>query len=118
MLNEVKSLKLKKVIQTVIYIPYFLSWVIVGGIIFDLFGIGGLFNNIRQFFGLKPLLVMQKESWYRPIYVIAWQSGRNLVGEQSYIWRQLVVWIHLFTRLRLLMEQVDLEKLDILHFHF
>lgn len=71
MLNEVKSLKLKKVIQTVIYIPYFLSWVIVGGIIFDLFGIGGLFNNIRQFFGLKPLLVMQKESWYRPIYVIA-----------------------------------------------
>ncbi|MFV0364137.1 MAG: ABC transporter permease [Suipraeoptans sp.] len=71
MLNEVKNVRLKKVIQTSVYIPYFLSWVIVGGLIFDMFGIGGLFNNIRNFFGLDTILVMQKESWFRPIYVIS-----------------------------------------------
>ncbi len=71
MLNEVKNLKLKKTIQTAVYIPYFLSWVIVGGLIFDIFGMGGLFNNIRGFFGLDSILIMQKESWFRPIYVLS-----------------------------------------------
>lgn len=71
MLNEVKNLKLKKTIQTAIYIPYFISWVIVGGLIFDIFGIGGLFNNIRNVLGLDSVLVMQKESRFRPIYIIS-----------------------------------------------
>lgn len=71
LLNEVKNLRVKKAIQTAIYIPYFLSWVIVGGLVFDIFGVGGLFNNIRNFFGLDTLLVMQKEAWFRPIYVIS-----------------------------------------------
>ena len=71
MMNEVKNLRLKKVIQTSVYIPYFLSWVIVGGLVFDLLGIGGPFNNLRNFFGMDTILVMQKESWFRPIYVIS-----------------------------------------------
>ncbi len=49
----------------------FLSWVIVGGLVFDLFGSRGLFNHIRNALGMKNLLVMQKESWFRPIYVIS-----------------------------------------------
>lgn len=71
MLNEVKSLRLKKSIQTVIYIPHFLSWVVIGGLVFDLFGINGLFNKVREMFGMPSILAMQKESWYRPIYVIS-----------------------------------------------
>ncbi len=71
MLNEVKNLKVKKTIQTAVYIPYFLSWVIVGGLVFDIFGVGGLFNNIRNFLGFDTLLAMQKESWFRPIYIIS-----------------------------------------------
>ena len=71
MLNEVKNLKLKKAIQTAVYIPYFLSWVIVGGLVFDIFGVGGLFNNIRNFFGLDTVLSMQKESWFRPVYILS-----------------------------------------------
>lgn len=71
MLNEVKNRRLKKTVQTAIYIPYFLSWVIVGGLIFDIFGVGGLFNNIRNALGMDTLLVMQKEKWFRPIYVIS-----------------------------------------------
>ncbi|MDL2301735.1 ABC transporter permease subunit [Lachnospiraceae bacterium OttesenSCG-928-D06] len=71
MLNEVRKLRLKKAIQTSIYIPYFLSWVIVGGLIFDIFGSGGLFNNIRNALGMDTILAMQKSSWFRPIYVIS-----------------------------------------------
>lgn len=71
MLNEIKNLRLKKTIQTAVYIPYFLSWVIVGGLIFDIFGVGGLFNNIRNSLGLNNLLAMQKESWFRPIDIIS-----------------------------------------------
>lgn len=71
MLNEIKNQKLKKGVQTIICIPYFLSWVIIGGLIFDMFGIGGLFNNARNALGMDNLLVMQKETWFRPIYVIS-----------------------------------------------
>lgn len=71
LINEVQNPILKKTIQTAVYIPYFLSWVIVGGLVFDIFGKGGLFNNIREFFGLDMVLAMQKESWFRPIYVIS-----------------------------------------------
>ena len=71
MLSEIRNQKLKKGIQTVICVPYFLSWVIVGGLVFDIFGAGGLFNNIRNALGMDTVLVMQKESWFRPIYVIS-----------------------------------------------
>ena len=70
-LNEVRNQKAKKFVQTASYIPYFISWVIVGGLIFDIFGIGGLFNNIRNVLGLDSVLVMQKESCFRPIYIIS-----------------------------------------------
>lgn len=71
MLNELRNQRVKKGIQTIICIPYFLSWVVVGGLVFDICGVGGLFNNIRSFFGMDTLLVMQKESWFRPIYVLS-----------------------------------------------
>ena len=71
MLNEVRNRGVKKSIQTVICIPYFISWVIVGGLVFDFLGVGGIFNNIRNALGMDNLLVMQKESWFRPIYVIS-----------------------------------------------
>lgn len=71
MLNELRNAKVKKVVQTIICIPYFVSWVVVGGLVFDIFGVGGLFNNVREFFGMETLLVMQKESWFRPVYVLS-----------------------------------------------
>ena len=71
MLNEIRNAKVKKIVQTIICIPYFVSWVVVGGLVFDICGVGGLFNNVREFFGMDPLLVMQKESWFRPIYVLS-----------------------------------------------
>lgn len=71
MINEVQNKYLKKSIQTAIYIPYFLSWVIVGGVITRFFGMGGLFNIIRNMLGMRSKLVMQMSSWFRPIYAIS-----------------------------------------------
>ena len=71
MLNEIRLAGLKKGVQTIICIPHFISWVVVGGLVFDLFSAHGLFNNIRALFGLAPILAMQKEAWFRPIYVFS-----------------------------------------------
>lgn len=71
MLNELRNAKVKRAIQTIICIPYFVSWVVVGGLVFDFFGVGGIFNNVREAMGMDTLLVMQKESWFRPIYLIS-----------------------------------------------
>lgn len=71
MLNEIGHKILKKSIQTAIYIPHFLSWVVVGGLVFDFFGLNGIFNTIRNMLGMESILVMQKESWYRGVYIFS-----------------------------------------------
>lgn len=68
--NELKGRYFKKVVQTSLYIPYFLSWVIVAGITFDVLSLNGIFNQIRHVFGFEPILLMQKEGYFRVIYVL------------------------------------------------
>lgn len=41
LLNEVRKMWFKKIVQTLVYLPYFYSWIIVGGIVFSIFGIEG-----------------------------------------------------------------------------
>ncbi|WP_337101846.1 ABC transporter permease [Paenibacillus sp. YIM B09110] len=69
-LNEVRLALLKKTIQTALYIPHFLSWVIIAGIAFDVFSLSGMFNTIRDWFGMEPILLMQQEESFRWIYVL------------------------------------------------
>jgi len=69
MINEVRNALLKKGIQTALYIPHFLSWVIVAGIAFDMFSLSGLFNVVRGWFGYDPVLAMQESTYFRWIYV-------------------------------------------------
>lgn len=69
MINEVRAVLLKKGIQTALYIPHFLSWVIIAGIAFDMFSLNGIFNTVRDWFGYGPNLIMQDERYFRWIYV-------------------------------------------------
>lgn len=71
MLNEVKNLKFKKLAQTIVYIPHFLSWVIVSSLVFDMLSIDGIVNQITSVFGMEPVLYMQKQSAFRMIYLIS-----------------------------------------------
>lgn len=59
LLNEIKSRKAKSAIQAVSYIPYFISWIAVGGLANNLFTQdGGVLNNLLNAFGLESI------SWY------------------------------------------------------
>lgn len=56
MMNEVRSSKFKRTVQTVSYLPYFISWVVVAGILIDICSIeGGIINGIIEFFGGKAI---------------------------------------------------------------
>ncbi|MEK3724114.1 ABC transporter permease subunit [Paenibacillus sp. FSL H8-0034] len=70
MINEIRKSVLKKGIQTALYIPHFLSWVIVSGIVFDIFSLSGLFNVILGWFEYDPILAMQDSAYFRPVYVL------------------------------------------------
>ncbi|GLX66327.1 ABC transporter permease [Paenibacillus glycanilyticus] len=70
MINEIRKSALKKGVQTALYIPHFLSWVIVSGIVFDIFSLSGLFNIVLGWFGHEPILAMQDSAYFRPVYVL------------------------------------------------
>jgi putative aldouronate transport system permease protein len=70
MINEIRKSALKKGIQTALYIPHFLSWVVVAGIVFDVFSMSGLFNVVLGWFHHDPVLVMQESDYFRIVYVV------------------------------------------------
>ncbi|SER35411.1 putative aldouronate transport system permease protein [Gracilibacillus ureilyticus] len=69
--NEIRILIVKKTVQSLFYLPHFLSWVVVGGIVFELLANQGIVNAIREMFGYAPILFMQEESYFRSIVVIS-----------------------------------------------
>jgi len=76
LLNELKFMKFKKVVQTISYLPHFLSVVIVVGIIMELSVSGGILNNAIHIFFPNWANLFQNASAIRPIYVISeiWQT--------------------------------------------
>src|SRR5690625_2855874 len=56
MLNEIRHSGFKRTIQTVVYLPHFLSWVILGGVLLDIFAFQGPINQLLGFFGIEPIL--------------------------------------------------------------
>lgn len=62
LLNEIRSRRFKKVTQTFIYLPHFLSWVVVGGIMLNLFSpITGLAGEFFRIFHLDPVNIMAQK---------------------------------------------------------
>lgn len=72
MLNEVRKKHFKKISQSLIYLPHFISWVVVAGIVTRLFTqSGGSINNILGNLGLGPVPFLSSEKWWLFTYVIA-----------------------------------------------
>jgi putative aldouronate transport system permease protein len=71
-LNEVRSRKFSRVVQTVSYLPHFVSWVIVAGMVYNMLATGGLFNQIAIALGItnEPILFLAKDGLFLPIVVI------------------------------------------------
>ncbi len=76
LLNEVKSLKFKKSVQTITYMPYFISSVVMVGMIMVFVSNDGLINNIRGMFGLEAVSFMTQPKYFPWIYTISdvWQT--------------------------------------------
>ncbi len=70
MLNEVRSKRYKKVVQTVSYLPHFISVVILVGLMKTMFSPnGGVVNSIIEAFGGEPINFFMEKSWFRTLYV-------------------------------------------------
>lgn len=76
LLNELRWPKYKKAVQTISYLPHFISLVVVAGMIKDFSATYGLFNDIVEFFGGRRVNFLQRPELFRPIYVISgiWQG--------------------------------------------
>ncbi len=76
MLNELRSRLFKRVVQTVTYLPHFMSIVIVAGMVFQLTAINGTINQIIEGFGGEAIPFMQRADWFRTIYLTSevWQT--------------------------------------------
>ena len=70
MLNELRSEKFKKSVQTIIYLPHFMSWVIVVSIFYVLLTTeGGVINNIIVSLGGQRISFLTSTAWLRPMYI-------------------------------------------------
>lgn len=82
LLNELSSVAFKRVTQTIIYAPYFLSWVILGGIFRELLAQGGLVNKALGLFGVGPVQFLGTPSVFPWVLIVTdlWQmTGFNAI---------------------------------------
>ncbi|MDF9843666.1 putative aldouronate transport system permease protein [Paenibacillus sp. PastF-1] len=73
LLNEIRKMAFKKTVQTIVYMPHFLSWVILGGILSDLLARdGGLINQVLvSVFGIQPIFFLGDGNWFRFVVVVS-----------------------------------------------
>lgn len=76
LLNEIRHNKFKKVIQTVTYLPHFISTVVVCGMLTSFLATNGMINNLIKTLGGAPIQFLARPEWFRTIYISSgiWQS--------------------------------------------
>ena len=65
LLNEARHILFRRTIQTLIYLPHFLSWIVLGGILLDILSAGGILNQAIRSFGFEPQLWLGSNNWFR-----------------------------------------------------
>lgn len=84
LINEVRNKAFKRVAQTITYMPYFISLVVICGIITDFTNADGIINRLFMLFGYDGQAMLQKPELFRPIYILSeiWQR----IGWESIIY--------------------------------
>ena len=78
MFNEILKQWYKKGAQTIVYLPHFISTVILAGIVITAFSpSAGIVNTVLGWFGVDPVYFLSKPEWFRPIFIGAgiWQEA-------------------------------------------
>ena len=76
LLNEIRTHYAKKFVQTVSYLPHFISMIIVTGMIHELVSMTGPIKAVLKIFGQEPVSFISSPEWFTPIFVISgvWQN--------------------------------------------
>ena len=69
MLSEVPGKHFRKFVQTVTYMPHFLSWVILAGILTNFLSLEGIVNSVVELFGGDPVQFLASNDWFRTVLV-------------------------------------------------
>lgn len=82
LLNELTKKWFSNFIQSAIFLPFFLSWTVLGGVIIELFSMNGPVNGLITLIGLKPIMFMLDNDWFRGIVIGSdvWKGmGYNMI---------------------------------------
>lgn len=76
LLNEVRKRHFKRIVQSISYLPHFLSIVIVVGMLMQLLSLQGTVNQVIEAFGGEGIPFLQRPEWFRAVYVGSevWQT--------------------------------------------
>ncbi|OAB25064.1 protein lplB [Paenibacillus macquariensis subsp. macquariensis] len=77
LLNEVRNRFFVRSVQTIVYLPYFLSWVILAGVFIEILSpSNGMVNNILGIFGIDPVFFLGDKEWFPNVIIITdtWKS--------------------------------------------
>jgi len=78
MFNEIINAVFKRSAQTIVYLPHFISTVIIVGIVITAFSpSAGIVNTVLSWFGAEPVYFLTKAEWFRPIFIGSgiWQEA-------------------------------------------
>lgn len=72
LLNEFRKELFKRTVQTMIYLPHFLSWIILGGVLIDILSPSyGIVNQFLNWIGINSIYFLGSNEWFRPVLVIS-----------------------------------------------
>lgn len=69
LLNEIRVRSIKRCVQTIVYLPHFLSWVVLSTVVINMFSFEGPINQFLGVFGVKPILFLGSNTWFRPVII-------------------------------------------------
>lgn len=69
LLNEINHKLFKKGIQTIVYLPHFLSWAVLAAIVVNIFDYSGPINSFIQSLGHDPIMFLGSNTWFRKILI-------------------------------------------------
>ncbi|SFS48051.1 sugar ABC transporter permease [Paenibacillus sp. BC26] len=84
LLHEIRARAFKRLVQTIVYLPHFMSWVILSGILIAMLSIDGIVNQITGFFHMEPIMFLASNHYFR--HIIVWSDVLKEFGFSAVVY--------------------------------
>ncbi|RAP77559.1 ABC transporter permease [Paenibacillus montanisoli] len=84
LLNEIRVRSFKRLVQTIVYLPHFMSWVILSGILIAMLSIDGIVNQIIGLFHVDPIMFLASNQYFR--HIIVWSDVLKEFGFSAIVY--------------------------------